>query len=188
MRSSLSELNALLDQASPLLQGQQKTVEQSQETIALAKREYYPDFEVRALGIRDTVMNDNGYEVTLNVKVPLYYATKQREGVNEAVASREAVFQDLRALRQELLARIKDNVAQVERAEELIKLLRDAIIPQSNLTLAAAQASYAVGKVDFLTLLNALLTLQENELDFHSEMAEHKKALARLEGILGVAP
>ncbi|PTQ89929.1 outer membrane protein TolC [Nitrosomonas nitrosa] len=188
MRSSLSELNALLDQASPLLQGQQKTVEQSQETIALAKREYYPDFEVRALGIRDTVMNDNGYEVTLNVKLPLYYATKQREGVNEAVASREAVFQDLRALRQELLARIKDNVAQVERAEELIKLLRDAIIPQSNLTLAAAQASYAVGKVDFLTLLNALLTLQENELDFHSEMAEHKKALARLEGILGVAP
>ena len=102
-------------------------------------------------------MNANGYEVTLNVKVPLYYATKQREGVNEAVASREAVFQDLRALRQELLARIRDNVAQVGRAEELIKLLRDAIIPQSNLTLAAAQASYAVGKVDFLTLLNVRL-------------------------------
>lgn len=188
MRYSLVELNELLDQASPLLQGQQKTVEQGQKSIALAKREYYPDFEISTLGIRDTVMKTDGYQVMLNVKIPLYYATKQREGVHEAVASREAVYQDLQALRQELLARIKDNVAQAERAELLIKLLRDAIIPQSRLTLSSAQASYAVGRVDFLTLLNSLLTLQENELEFHREMVEYNKALARLEGIIGVAP
>lgn len=188
MRYSLVELNTLLDQASPLLQGRQETVAQGQQAIALAKREYYPDFELSALGIRDTVMKTDGYQVMLNVKIPLYYATKQREGVHEAVASREAVFQDLQALRQELLARIKDNVAQAERAELLIRLLRDAIIPQSRLTLASAQASYAVGRVDFLTLLNSLLTLQENELEFHSELVEHNKALARLEGIIGVAP
>lgn len=188
MRHSLAELNTMLDQTSPLLQGQQKTVEQSGQAIALAKREYYPDFELSALGMRDPVMKTDGYQVMVNVKVPFYYATKQREGVNEAVAGREAVFQDLQALRQELLARIKDNVAQAERAEQLIKLLRDAIIPQSRLTLVSAQASYAVGKVDFLTLLNSLLTLQENELEFHGEMVEHKKALARLEGIIGVAP
>ena len=188
MRHSLVELNTLLDQTSPLLQGQQRTVEQIGQVIALAKREYYPDFELSALGMRDPVMKTDGYQVMLNIKVPFYYATKQREGVNEAVAGREAVFQDLQALRQELLARIKDNVAQAERAEELIKLVGDAIIPQARFTLASAQASYAVGKVDFLTLLNSLLTLQENELEFHSEMVEYKKALARLEGIIGVAP
>ena len=188
MQYTLEALNELLDKTSPLLQGRQKTVEQGDQAIALAKREYYPDFELSGLGFRDPVMDTNGYQVMLNVKIPLYYATKQREGVNEAVASREAVSQDLQALRQELLARIRDNVAKAERAEELIKLLRDAIIPQSRLTLASAQASYAVGKVDFLTLLNSLLVLQENELEFHSEMVEHKKALARLEGIIGVAP
>lgn len=188
LRHSPTELNALLDQASPLLHGQQNTVERGNQAVALAEREYYPDFEVAALGLRDTAMKTDGYQLMLNVKLPLYYATKQREGVREAVASREAVFQDLQALRQELLARIKDNLAQAGRAEQLVKLLRDAIIPQSRLTLASAQASYAVGKVDFLTLLNSLLTLQENELEFHGEMAEHEKALARLEGILGEAP
>jgi len=188
MQYTLEKLNELLDRTSPLLQGRQKTVEQGDQAIALAKREYYPDFDLSGLGFRDPVMNTNGYQVMMNVKIPLYYATKQREGVNEAIASREAVSQDMQALRQELLARIRDNVAKAERAEELIKLLRDAIIPQSRLTLASAQASYAVGKVDFLTLLNSLLVLQENELEFHSEMVEHKKALARLEGIIGVAP
>jgi outer membrane protein TolC len=188
MRHTLAALNSLLDQTSPLLRGQQKNLERGNQAIALAKREYYPDFELNALGLRDTTMAKDGYQIMLNVKVPLYYATKQREGVREAVATREASFQDLQALRQELLARIKDDVAQAERAEQLVKLLRDGIIPQSRLTLASAQASYAVGKVDFLTLLNSLLTLQENELEFHSELAEHEKALARLEGIIGETP
>ncbi|WP_045225118.1 TolC family protein [Methyloterricola oryzae] len=188
LHHSPAELNALVDQSSPLLHGQQKTLERGDQSIALAKREYYPDFELDARGLHDNAMNTDGYQVMLNVKVPLYFATKQRQGVNEAVAGREASFQDLQALRQELLSRIKDNLAQAERAEKLVKLLRDAIIPQSRLTLTSAQASYAVGKIDFLTLLNSLLTLQENELEFHSELAEHEKALARLEGIVGETP
>lgn len=188
LRHSAGDLNVLVDQSSPLLHGQRKTLERGDQSIALAKREYYPDFELDARGMYDTAMKANGYQVMLNLKVPLYFATKQRQGVNEAVAGREASFQDLQALRQELMSRIRDNLAQAERAEKLVKLLRDSIIPQSRLTLASAQASYAVGKVDFLTLLNSLLTLQENELEFHSEMAEHEKALARLEGIIGETP
>lgn len=188
LHHSPTELNTLLDQSSPLLRGQQKNLERGDQAIALAKREYYPDFELDVRGLHDNAMKTDGYQAMLNVKVPLYFVTKQREGVHEAVAGREASFQDLQALRQELLARVRDNLAQAERAEKLVKLLKDGIIPQSRLTLASAQASYVVGKVDFLTLLNSLLTLQENELEFHSELAEHEKALARLEGILGVTP
>lgn len=188
LRHAPAELYGLLDRSSPLLRGQQKILERGDQGIALARREYYPDFELDARGLRDTAMKTDGYQVMLNVKVPLYFATRQREGVREAVAGREASFQDLQALRQELLARIRDDLAQAERAERLVHLLKDAIIPQSRLTLASAQASYAVGKVDFLTLLNSLLTLQENQLEFHSELAEHEKALARLEGILGETP
>ncbi|CAI8860624.1 MULTISPECIES: TolC family protein [Methylococcus] len=188
MRHALTELNTLLEQGSPLLRGQQKGLERGNQAVALANRQYYPDFELDARGQHDTAMHAEGYQVMLRVQVPLYFATKQRQGVREAVASREAVFQDLQALRQDLLARIKDNVAQAERAEQLVRLLRDGIIPQSRLTLASAQASYAVGKVDFLTLLNSLLTLQENELEFHGEITEHEKALARLEAIIGETP
>ncbi|TAN53687.1 MAG: TolC family protein [Methylococcaceae bacterium] len=188
LRHSLDELNALLDQTSPLLRGREKSLEGSGQAVALAKKAYLPDFELDARGMRDTAMRQDGYQIMLNVKVPLYFATKQREGVREAEANRAATFQDLRALRQELLAQIKDGMAQAERAAQLVQLLGDAIIPQSRMTLASAQASYAVGKVDFLTLLNSLLTLQENELEYHSELAEHEKALARLEGIIGETP
>ncbi|WP_077731120.1 TolC family protein [Methylocaldum sp. 14B] len=182
------EIQALIEQAAPLLRAQMKDIERSENAIALAKREYFPDFELSALGLRNETMRRDGYQVMLGVRVPLYYATKQRYGVKEAVARREAALQDWWAVKQALSARVQDNLARAQRAEELVKLLAEALIPQARLTLASAQASYAVGKVDFLTLLNSLLTLQENEIELHGEMTEHEKALARLEEIIGERP
>ena len=152
------------------------------------RRDFLPDFAVSVGGVRNETVGKNGYQVMLGIKVPLYYTTKQREAVRGALASREAAVQELRAVKQELLFRIKDNVAQVQRAEQLITIIREAIIPQARLTLEAAQAGYAVGKVDFLTLLSSLLTLQDNELELHSEIVEHEKALARLEEFIGRTP
>jgi outer membrane protein TolC len=188
LRQGLPELTMLLDQSSPLLRARAKDVERGDEAVALAKREYFPDFDVNAFGFHNETMNENGYQFMLGLKVPLYYATKQREGVREALANRENAAQELHAMKQDLLFRLQDNVAQVQRAEQLVAILQDAIIPQATLTLESAQAGYAVGSVDFLTLLNSLLTLQENELELHSEMVEHEKAIARLEEILGSTP
>jgi cobalt-zinc-cadmium efflux system outer membrane protein len=188
LKHKLEELNALLDQSAPLLLQRAKGVERGGKAVELAQRDYYPNFEVGALGLREEPTGKNGYQVMLSVEVPLYFQTKQRQAVREAQAGREAAVEDLQSIRQELLFRIKDNVAQSERAEQLVKLLGEAIIPQARLTLASAQAGYAVGKVDFLTLLNSLLTLQENEIERHGEMVEHEKALARLEAIIGEQP
>lgn len=187
LRRSLSDLNSLVD-AAPLLQAQLKGVERGDQSIALAKREYLPDFAVNVNGIRNETERKNGYQVMLGIKVPLYYATKQRAAVREALAGREAAVQDLQTVRQELLFRLKDNFVQAQRAEQLMTILRDAIIPQARLTLESAQAGYAVGKVDFLTLLSSLLTLQENDLELRGEMVEHEKALARIEEIIGSLP
>jgi outer membrane protein, heavy metal efflux system len=188
LHRNLADLNALIEHASPLLQAQHKSVERDEQSLSLAKRDFLPDFTVSAGGIRNETVGKNGYQVMLGIKVPLYYATKQREAVRGALSSREAAVQEARAVRQELLFRLKDNVTQVQRAQKLIALLTDAIIPQARLTLESAQAGYAVGKVDFLTLLSSLLTLQENELELHAEIVEHEKALARVEEVIGGTP
>lgn len=188
LKHRLEELQAILEQSSPLLAARVKGVERGGKAVDLAKRDYYPNFELGAMGLHGEPMGGNGYQVMLSVEVPLYFQTKQSQAVREAQAGREASVDDLQAVRQELLFRVKDNTAQEERAAQLVKILRDAIIPQARLTLAAAQAGYAVGNVDFLTLLNSLLTLQENEIELHGEMVEHEKALARLEAIIGEQP
>lgn len=188
IQHSLPELNTDIEQVAPLLRAQRKAVERGDQAIALAKREYFPDFDVTVFGFRNETMRENGYQVMLGITIPLYYATRQRQGVQEALATRESAAQDLQAVRQDLLFRLKDNFAQAQRAERLISILQNAIIPQATFTLESAQAGYAVGTVDFLTLLNSFLTLQDNQLELHGEMVEHEKAIARLEEILGSTP
>lgn len=187
VRRRQAELVDLVDQA-PLLLARSEEVERGSAAVELAQREYLPDFEIGVQGVRDEPMGDNGYQVMLNVTVPLYYATKQRYGVKEAIASRAEALGDQQAVRQELIMRVRDDIAQIERAEKLIGLLEKAIIPQAQLTMSSAISGYAVGRVDFLTLLNSLFTLQENELELQSEIVEHEKARARLEEIIGEEP
>ncbi|MDI3467748.1 MAG: CzcABC family efflux RND transporter, outer membrane protein [Nitrospira sp.] len=181
----LQELSRRAEDLSPQLLATAKGIDRSERSVSLAKRQYYPDFDVTALGLRNDKINDNGYQVMVGIKIPLFYESKQKQGVREALAGLEGAREDFVATRQDLLFQVKDSFVQAERAERLITLLRDAIIPQATLALRAAQSSYAVGKVDFLTLLNSLLTLQESELELHGEMVSHEKALARLEAITG---
>jgi outer membrane protein TolC len=182
---SLPELSRRADEFSPVLLATTKSVRRSEQAVSLAQRQYYPDFDVTALGIRNDKINDNGYQVMVGIKIPLFYETKQKQGVREALAGLESAREDFTATRQDLLFQVKDAFVQAQRAERLITILRDAIIPQATLGLQAAQAGYTVGKVDFLTLLNSLLTLQDSQLELHGEIVSHEKALARLEAVTG---
>ncbi|HEY6973223.1 MAG TPA: TolC family protein [Nitrospiraceae bacterium] len=181
----LQELSRRADEFSPALLATAKSIDRSERSVSLAKRQYYPDFDITALGIRNDKINDNGYQVMVGIKIPLFYETKQKQGVREALASLEGAREDFATTRQDLLFQVKDGFVQAQRAERLITILRDAIIPQATLALQAAQASYTVGKVDFLTLLNSLLILQDSQLELHGEMVNHEKALARLEAVTG---
>ncbi|WKZ11909.1 MAG: TolC family protein [Gammaproteobacteria bacterium] len=184
---NLADTLALIDE-SPMLRARGAAIERSNAVLALARREYLPDFEIGLQGVHEEPMRDDGYQVMLNVTVPLYFASKQRYGVREALATRESTAGENQALRQELVMRVTDEFAQIDRAGKVIELLEKAIIPQAELTLASARSAYSVGKVDFLTLLNSLFTLQENELELRAEIAGHEQARARLEEIIGEEP
>lgn len=181
----LHELSRRADAFSPALRASAKRIDRSERSVSLAKRQYYPDFDVTALGLHNDRINDNGYQVIVGITVPLFYESKQKQGVREALASLEGAREDFSATRQDILFQVKDGFVQAQRAERLITILRDAIIPQATLALQAAQAGYAVGKVDFLTLLNSLLTLQDSQLELHGEMVNHERARARLEAVTG---
>lgn len=181
----LLELSRRAEAFSPILLASAKSVDRTEQAVSLAHRQYYPDFDLNALGTRNDLINDNGYQVMIGIRVPLFYETKQRQGVKEALASQASAREDLAATRQDLLFQVKDAFVQAKRAERLMTILKDAILPQATLGLQSAQASYAVGKVDFLTLLNSLLTLQESQLELYGETAAHEKAVARLEEVTG---
>ncbi len=184
---TLDELNEYATKNSPIIKAQGKAIEQGQSAVDLANREYYPDFFVGVGAMQSFRQGDlqDAFGI-LGIKIPLYYATKQRFGVKESLSSLERARKDHRTANQDVLFRVKDNFARAERAERLVKLLGKAIIPQASLALESSIAGYAVGKLDFLTMLDNLLRLQRDEIDLHREKVAHEIAIAKLEEVVAI--
>ncbi len=183
---SLEELTSLVKRQSPLLQVQAHGIEKSQSSLALAQREYYPDFIV-SLGAMQSFRSDELQDAfgMLGIKIPLYYSTKQRYGEKEALANLEGARKNYDAVLQDALFRMEDNFVRVQRAARLVKLIGGAIIPQASLALESSMAGYGVGKVDFLTMLDNVLKLQQDELDLYRQTTDHEIAIARIEEVIG---
>ncbi|MDX2348568.1 MAG: TolC family protein [Nitrospirota bacterium] len=183
---SLEELINLVKQQSPLVQIQSHGIEKSQSSLALAQREYYPDFIV-SLGVMQSFLSGDQTDAfgMLGIKVPLYYSTKQRYGEKEALAKLEGARKQYDSVLQDALFRMKDNFVRVQRAARLVKLIGGAIIPQASLALESSMAGYGVGKVDFLTMLDNVLNLQQDELDLHRQTTDHEIAVAKIEEVIG---
>ncbi|MGH7901979.1 MAG: TolC family protein [Thermodesulfobacteriota bacterium] len=183
------ELYNLTENNAPLLKMRENIIEKEEESLKLAKREYYPDFVIGASpGIMG--MDDGGvqgvWEVELGVRVPLYFWRKQRYGVEEAALELRAAREDFSSEKQDLLFMINENYLAANTSGNLLTLYKDGIIPQSTLSLESAISGYQVGDVDFLTLLNNLITLFNFEIEYYRQLSQYLKSLARLEEITGV--
>ncbi|HAT9777356.1 TPA: TolC family protein [Legionella pneumophila subsp. pneumophila] len=181
----LEHFYTLVKQRAPQLIMQQRSVQKGRQAINLSKMDYFPDVEIEGGRLHDTAMHTKGYQVLLKATVPLYFMQKQNHAVRESLARYNADIEDLHTTYRTLSFQVKNAYLLAERSAKLIHLIQHTIIPQATLTFTSSQANYSVGKVDFLTTLNNLLTLQENELEWHGELAEHEKAITQIEETTG---
>ena len=72
-------------------------------------------------------------------------------------------------------------------AGRLDALYREELLPQARAALAAAEAAYGTGEVDFMTLLDAQMTLNRLRQDRFRFTAARRIALAELEELTGTA-
>ncbi|MCW5968666.1 MAG: TolC family protein [Blastocatellales bacterium] len=183
---SLAELQQTAFDNHPALRAQRRRIDREQYGVQLAKKDFYPDF---TLGL--TYFNRPGlpemYAVNVGVKIPLYFGQKQRPAVAEATASAAVERQRAENTTALLFYRIRDRHLAATTAQRLVKLYGTTIIPQSTLALESAIAGYESGKVDFLTLLDNLVTLRTYELSYYEQLANVEKAIAALEPLVGVA-
>jgi cobalt-zinc-cadmium efflux system outer membrane protein len=181
----IAELYELALMSYPTLKAQQRRIDREQYGVELAKKDFYPDFSVGLTYINRPGMPEM-YGVNVGVKIPFYFWQKQRPALAEATAGAAAEKQRLENITTLLFFRIKDRYLAATTAERLIKLYGTTIIPQSSLALESAIAGYEAGKVDFLTLLDNLVTLRNYELSYYEQLSNVEKAIAALEPLVGV--
>jgi outer membrane protein TolC len=191
LKLSLDELYKLTEAESPILRAKENLIEKSDQTLKLAKKEYFPDFVVDFEWINRGEFTSDGpfadaWQVRVGFIVPLYFWRKERFGVEEAVSQLEEMKEEYNNTSLNLSFTVKDKYLTAKTSEKLLDLYSKGIIPQATLSLDSAIAGYEVGKVDFLTLLDNLVTLFNFELAYYIQLAEYQKALARIEENIGM--
>ncbi len=182
----LEVLKEVANKNSPELRMKDRMIGAGETAVEMAKREFYPDLTLTGSVYERRKDFQDMWSLTLGIKIPLYFKTKQRNMVREANSALSTARHDYEGAMQMVLYEIRDNYLMATTAERLMNLYTTGLIPQASLTLQSAMASYSVGKVELITLLKNLTTLLDYELQYWSQLVEHEKAVARLEAATGV--
>jgi len=183
------ELQKMALEANPQLRGMKKMIESKEKAYALAKREYYPDFNFRfAYGQRDNgpeMKRRDMYTGMMEINIPIFYKSKQDRKVVEVKADIQALEAQVQAMKNEIFFMITDMGSMIHRGERQLDLYKTGIIPQASLQISSAMSAYRVGKADFMTLLDGQMTLYKYELQYHQALTEYEKTVASLEAVIG---
>jgi outer membrane protein, heavy metal efflux system len=181
---TLDELYELARQNDPGLEREKRIIERNQYAVNLAQKEYDPDLRVGYMYQQRPFMPDM-HGVTFGIEIPIFYKNKQREGVIEASENLTSARRSLDDRLTTVNFEVKQQYLAAKASEDLARLYSQAIVPQSSLALESSMASYEVGQVDFLSMLDNFMNVLNFEINYYRELSNFQIALARLEPLVG---
>jgi outer membrane protein TolC len=186
-RRTLEDLQQVAIQNRPELRSLDIEIARSQTAIALAQKQYYPDFNVMVSRFQNFEARD-GFGAMVTMSLPFSFWTKPKydAGVREAAANQDSAKALYQVLKNQVLFDVKDLLVKTEAAEKLMTLYKTTIIPQARQTLESARANYQTGKLEFLSLLDAERALRDFQLEYYRALTTFEQRMAELERAVGM--
>lgn len=181
---SMSELEELTLKNRPELLAQARALEKDNLALTLARKAYYPDFEVSISRFENFGQRD-GFGIGVSTSIPLAYKYKYDAAVDEATANLQAAQSELGRLRDLALFEVKQALVEAQTALEQHNLFLYTHIPQAEQALQASQIGYQTGTLDFLSLIDSVRAVEQVHLEHLTAAANLEKARAELERAVG---
>lgn len=182
---SLDSLLALATRDRPLAQAGRADVTAAERQRDLAARDVWPDLAVGVqLGRRPGGVGNLMGSLMVGASIPVFVRARQGGARDAAAAMAEMSRANLRATEADTRASVLAAYADLLRARRLTALYRNTVLPQAEATAASALASYRVGHVDFMTVLDDRMTVNTYEQDLHQLESDEGDAWARLEALV----
>ncbi len=175
----------------PLLAAREQQLEMARLRLALAKRDYYPDFSLGvAYGLRqgdnpNGSSRDDFMSLMFGMSLPIYTGTKQDRAIDQRNAERLGQRYALADDNNRVEAAIGRALSDYRRGREKAELFKTGIIPQAKQTVASMLAGYQVNKVDFLNVMRTQITLYNYETQYWNAFSKARQAIARLVAAVG---
>lgn len=161
-------------------------IQSEQAAIALACKEYYPDFEF--MGRYDSFWTDTVQRpmVGMNMNIPL---NRDRRGA--AVREAQCRLTKLLAEHAQQQDMVREEVqvayARIEASKKALTLYEERLLPAAEANLTAARAAYVSGSIDFLGLTSARREFITHQMGFQRTLADYYRSRAELDRAVGAS-
>jgi outer membrane protein TolC len=171
----------------PMLARSRLAVEQSGEQRELARKEIWPDlvFGVQYGQRQGDMGTQRMGSAMVGFSLPIFASKRQLRMRDEAAAMEQMARAELTAMQASVDVRIDELLADIERDRTLVHLYRTDVLPQADANVESAFSSYRVGAVDFMTLVDARMTVNQYEQELYALLADYGRTLADLEMTVG---
>lgn len=171
----------------PALAGARLGVDQARTRTRLAARDIWPNVTLGlSYGQRDRGFGtERMASAMMGFTLPIHAGSRQYARRAEAAAMERVAEADLAARHAEVDARIGELLAQLERDRALAELFGNEVIPEARANVESALSSYRVGGVDFMTLVDAQMSLNRYEGELYALLADYGRTFAALESAVG---
>jgi outer membrane protein TolC len=181
------DLHSLALNERPEIKAAELDVQRSEQSRALAQRQYYPDFNVAFQRFQNYQAND-GFGAYVAMTIPFAFWTKPKydAGVQEAEAAVSVAQAQQHTVENMTRFQINDLLAKLRATDQMATLYRTTILPQAEQSLEAARVGYRAGKGGFLDLIDTQRAWRGFQLEYFKALVDHQYRLAELEQIVGI--
>jgi len=161
-------------------------IERNKHAKSLAKRSFFPDF-LAGLAMRGFTTGSIGpWDMMLAFTLPIWFWTKQRYEVKEAINNLEQAEAAYEAMENKAFRETKDLFSKINIAKNQISLYRDNLIPLLENSIQVSLAAFRSGEGDFMMLLDNERMLIDTKLKYFKALVEYNMNLADLEKVAGL--
>ena len=181
---SSSQLLRMVQEQSPAIRSQQAMLRQAESQVALAQKEFRPDFNLQYMYQNTDRKFRDYYMLTFGINLP--NRGRRRAELAESQEKRVRASAELQSEIQRQMAELQEQLVVAQTSSEQLKIYSEGLIPQAAATFRSAMAAYQANRQGFQTLLSSFLDALDLDLQYQRELADHEAALARIESLTGV--
>ena len=159
-------------------------IQVEKNAIAIALKEYYPDFEFMTR--YDSFWTDRVQrgQLGLNMNIPIQN-DRRTAAVREAQFRVQRMCSELAVKQDAVNEEVQMAFARVESSRNTVILFKDRILSIADVNLETARAAYISGSVDFLRLLDARRQTTEQQIGYQRSLTEYHRSVAELKRSIG---
>lgn len=173
--------------ARPELRSLEARIEGRESAVALARREFLPDFTL--VGSYNTRWQESDLQpfVGIQVDVPLRI-DRRRAALDEARARLAGAESQRESLEDEVRFGVESGADRLEEARHVLRLYASRLLPPARDQVEAARSGFETGRNSFLALIEAERNLRTIHLGYEQALADVSRRTAELERALGRIP